>query len=151
MNNPNLDLLTAAALSLTPLLDELVFVGGCMTGLLVTDQAAGPVRTTKDVDAIVEATSYAKYQHIARSLRTLGFAEDRREGAPLCRWVKAQVILDVMPLDTTILGFSNRWYSAALGSSANIPLRSDLHIRAITAPYFVATKLEAFRGHGQDN
>lgn len=32
------------------------------------------------------------------------------EGAPLCRWVQHEMTLDLMPLDETILGFSNRWY-----------------------------------------
>ena len=36
------------------------------------------------------------------------------ESAPLCRWVNAGTILDVMPLDERILGFSNRWYHAAM-------------------------------------
>ena len=40
--------------------DELVFVGGCTTGLFITDPAAGGIRSTKDVDAIVDVTSYAR-------------------------------------------------------------------------------------------
>jgi hypothetical protein len=47
-------------------------------------------------------------------LRALGFLEDTSEGAPLCRWVHSGTILDVMPLDEKILGFSNRWYRAAM-------------------------------------
>jgi len=54
-----------------------------------------------------------------------------------------------MPLDANILGFSNRWYADALRSSADVFLPGGLTIRAITAPYFLATKFEAFRGRGQ--
>ena len=71
---------------LVPVLDELVFVGGCMTGLLITDPAAGGVRPTKDVDAIADVTSYAKYTALAERLRALGLGEDVTLGAPLCRW-----------------------------------------------------------------
>ena len=39
---------------LRPLLGELVFLGGCTTGLMISDPAAGGVRPTKDVDAITE-------------------------------------------------------------------------------------------------
>ena len=46
--NPNFAHLLNAARKLQPLLDELVFVGGCVTGLLVTDPAAAPVRPTRD-------------------------------------------------------------------------------------------------------
>jgi hypothetical protein len=54
MSNPNLQLLTDAARLLGPILGELVFVGGCATALLITDNAAD-VRPTFDVDAIVPA------------------------------------------------------------------------------------------------
>ena len=50
--NPNFQLLVDAAKLLRPILGELVFVGGCATGLLITDKAAADVRPTYDVDAI---------------------------------------------------------------------------------------------------
>lgn len=43
MDDPNLEMLAAAARVLQPLLNELVFLGGCTTGLLITDPAAGGV------------------------------------------------------------------------------------------------------------
>jgi len=50
MANRNLELLIVAAKLLRPILDELVFVGGCATSLLVSDEAAVEVRPTFDVD-----------------------------------------------------------------------------------------------------
>jgi len=32
----------------------------------------------------------------------------------LCRWQNSKTKLDVMPLDSKILGFSNRWYKPAM-------------------------------------
>ena len=61
MPNPNLELLELAAERLRPLLSEIVFVGGCATGLLVDDPGAAPVRGTYDVDVIAEIVSYAEY------------------------------------------------------------------------------------------
>jgi hypothetical protein len=148
MRDPNFDQLIAAADALRPLLPELVFVGGCVTGLLITDEAAGEPRGTIDVDVIAEITSYAQYAEFGNRLRSLGFNEDAREGAPVCRWIQSGMILDVMPLDENILGFSNRWYKAAMEASVTKKLRDDLEIRVVTAPYFVATKLEAFKGRG---
>jgi hypothetical protein len=52
MPHPNLDLLELMAAKLRPLLPEVAFVGGCTTGLLVTDPGAAPVRVTRDVDVI---------------------------------------------------------------------------------------------------
>jgi hypothetical protein len=101
------------------------------------------------VDAIAEITSYAEYAAFGDRLRALGFQEDTREGAPLCRWVHHGTILDLMPLDEKILGFSNRWYRAAMKSSVTQRLSDDLEIRIVTAPFFIVTKLEAFRGRGK--
>jgi hypothetical protein len=131
------------------MLGDLVFVGGAVTSLLVTDEGAGLPRTTLDVDAIAEITSYAEYTAFGERLRALGFSEDTSEGAHLCRWVHSGTILDVMPLDEKILGFSNRWYRAAMEAATTHQLFRDLEIRVVTAPYFLATKIEAFRGRGR--
>jgi predicted nucleotidyltransferase len=149
MNDSNREQLIIAARLLRPLLGELVFVGGTVTGLLITDEAAAGPRTTLDVDAIAEITSYAEYAAFGDRLRALGFQEDTREGAPLCRWVHHGTTLDVMPLDQKILGFSNRWYRAAMESSVTVRLWDDLEIRIVTSPFFIATKLEAFKGRGK--
>jgi hypothetical protein len=148
MADPNIRLLKEAAKLLRPVLGELVFVGGCTTGLLISDEGAGDVRPTVDVDAITEITSYADYTLFSERLRKLGFTEDASEGAPTCRWLNGETKLDVMPLNETILGFSNRWYESAHRSAQDYELETDLHIRVVTPPYFCATKIEAFRGRG---
>jgi predicted nucleotidyltransferase len=151
MPHQNLELLEITAERLRPLLPEIVFVGGCATGLLVTDPGAAPVRRTYDVDVIAEIASYAEYTIFSERLRELGFQEDAREGAPLCRWKYQGLLLDVMPLDAKILGFSNRWYADALRTASEVCLPGDLTLRAITAPYFLGTKIEAFRGRGRED
>lgn len=148
MYDSNREQFLIAARLLRPLLGELVFVGGMVTGLLITDEAAAGPRTTFDVDAIAEITSYGEYAAFGDRLRALGFQEDSREGAPVCRWVHHGTTLDVMPLNAKILGFSNRWYRAAMESSVTEWLSDDLEIRVVTGPFFIATKLEAFKGRG---
>ena len=76
MADPNRALFESVVRLLAPVLDELVFVGGCTTGLFITDPAAGGIRPTKDVDAIVDVTSYAKYTALSERLRALGLVED---------------------------------------------------------------------------
>lgn len=148
MADPNIRLLKEAAKLLRPVLAELVFVGGCTTGLFISDEGAGDVRPTVDVDAITEITSYADNIVFSERLRELGFTEDATEGAPTCRWLNGETKLDVMPLNEAILGFTNRWYESAHRSAQDYELETDLHIRVVTPPYFCATKLEAFRGRG---
>lgn len=147
--NPNLALLSSAAGMLKPLLDELVFVGGCTTGLLITDEAAAAVRPTKDVDVVTELSSYVSYLQLSDRLRQLGFREDTSEGAPVCRWRVEDLILDVMPDDEGTLGFTNRWYKQVLQTSDRQQIADELVIRVVNAPYFVGTKLEAFKGRGE--
>ncbi len=149
MPNSNIELLKRVARRLGPLLSEVVFVGGCATGLLITDEASAEVRPTFDVDVIAEITSYAGYEAFSERLRALGFQEDSSEGAPRCRWLIDDMKLDVMPVDEKILGFSNRWYRAAMDGAIVIEIEPALRIRLITAPYFVATKIDAFKGRGR--
>lgn len=149
MPNSNIELLTKVAKKLGPLLREVVFVGGCTTGLLITDEAAAEVRPTFDVDVIAEITTYAGYAAFSERLRALGFREDSSKDAPLCRWLIDAIKLDVMPLEEKILGFTNRWYPAAMDAAQETVLEPGLRIRVVTAPYFVATKLEAFCGRGR--
>lgn len=146
--NPNTGLLLSAVRNLIPLLDQIAFVGGCAAGLLITDPGAAPVRSTVDVDAIVQIASYAELMALEVRLRQLGFEQPHVQGAPLCRWIHGDVILDLVPTDSTILGFSNRWYSPALENAETVEVGGH-QIRLISAPYFLATKLEAFRGRGQ--
>lgn len=151
MSKHNLELLAEAARLLKPLLGELVFVGGSTTALLITDKAAAEVRPTYDVDAIAEISSYAAYADFAERLRRCGFTEDTSDSAPICRWLQKKTILDVMPLDAKILGFSNVWYKPALDSAVVHELEPDLRVRVVTAVYFCATKLEAFAGRGKND
>jgi hypothetical protein len=147
--NPNLNILTQAVERLGELSDEMVFLGGCATGLLITDEAAPPLRVTKDVDTIVEAATLAAYQRFSTKLRNQGFREDTSDSAPLCRWVADEVILDVMPTDSGILGFGNRWYGSAMEHAEFMTLPSGYNIRMVSAPYFLCTKFEAFDGRGR--
>lgn len=115
----------------------------------MTDPAAPAPRSTLDVDVIVEVSSYAEYTTVlVPVLRSLAAREDVSEGAPLCRWILNGVLVDVMPTDTRVLGFSSRWYPAALASATEHRLPDGTLIRGVDAPHFLATKLEAFLGRG---
>jgi predicted nucleotidyltransferase len=145
--DPNLTHLTTAARKLRSLLDQIAFVGGSVTGLLLTDPGASPIRPTLDIDAIVEIASYPEYVVLQNRLRELGFSESREI---ICRWISDDVVLDLMPTDPSILGFSNRWYQQALKRATKV-LLGDLTIHVISGPYFLATKLAAFRGRGKND
>ncbi len=139
---------TAAAL-LGPLLNEVVFVGGATVHLWITEPTAPPTRATEDVDVVCEVASRVKYHQLGDRLRERGLQEAM--GAPvICRWRSAdpQLVLDVMPTDPDILGFSNPWYDEAISSAVTVTLESGAEIRAAAPPALVATKLCAWKGRG---
>ena len=148
--NPNIEILELAVARLGELANEMVFLGGCATGLLISDMAAPPIRATQDVDAIVQVVSRAEYYQLGERLREQGFQEDTSENAPICRWVSEDVILDVMPTEAGLLGFGNEWYRPAMEHAEMVALPSGREIWLVSAPYFLITKLQAFdgRGHG---
>lgn len=149
--NPNLQILEMVAERLGSLADDMVLVGGCATGLLLTDAAAPPIRATQDVDVITEVASLQDYHRLSGQLRKRGFKEDQRPDAPICRWVATGVVLDIMPTRPEILGFGNEWYQPALYAAVVIELPSGKRIRRVTAPYFLATKFAAFDSRGNDD
>jgi predicted nucleotidyltransferase len=123
--------------------DEFVFLGGAVTGLLVTDPAAAVPRPTDDVDVIVDVGSYRDWSGLVDYLRARGWSEDPR--GPICRFRTGPILVDVMPAGRpNPLGFSNRWYPEALASATKIAIADGCEIRIVSAVAFLATKLEAF-------
>lgn len=144
--NPSLQLLKRIAVLLgDELRERLVFVGGAITPLLITDEAAGDPRTTDDVDAISEVTTLPEYESLAKRLRALGFRED--PDGPVCRWNIEDLVFDVMMPVPRLLGFSNRWYADAVRYAERRSV-DGVVVRLVSPAYFVATKLEAYLGRG---
>lgn len=56
-----------------------------------------------------------------------------------------------MPTNEQILGFGNPWYTGAVTSAASYELPSGTRIQLIDPVHFVATKLEAFDGRGNND
>ena len=144
----NLDALDKVAEMLGDLCDSLVFIGGCVVGLLVTTPRAETIRVTRDVDTIAQVSSLSEYHALEERLRSRGFANDTSEGVPICRWIRQGIQLDLMPSQPGILPFHNRWYPVAAYTAHPWPLPSGRSLRVITAPVFLATKLEALKGRG---
>jgi hypothetical protein len=94
-NDPNVVLLEVVAERLgDDLRDEMVFVGGAVAGLLITDPAMPAIRPTEDVDLLCQAVVLADYHRVEKALRTRGFVQDMRPQAPICRWQIASVVDD---------------------------------------------------------
>jgi Nucleotidyl transferase AbiEii toxin, Type IV TA system len=144
------DQLETAAGALGPILDEVVFLGGASIHLWLSDPAAPPTRATDDVDVISAITTRTGYYRLAKRLRTRGFIE-ASDSNIICRWRHQEtgLLLDVMPQEPAVLGFSNPWYQHAIETAIDRQLPSGTGIRAATPPSIIATKLVAWRGRGK--
>jgi predicted nucleotidyltransferase len=134
-----------------PLCEQVVFVGGCATGLLVDDVDLMDVRPTEDVDAIVGAASLAAYHQLAEQLMQRGFKQTMADNTPPFRWFWNRMQLDLVPLDEKVLGFANPWYRVGFDAAMSAELADGLLLRHLSAPHFFATKFEAFKDRGQND
>lgn len=151
MANPNLELLTSIANAMGALREQVVFVGGCATGLLITQPLVADARATEDVDAIVEVASLVGYHALAEQLMEQGFKQTMADNTPPFRWYWKGMQLDLVPVDERVLGFANRWYKPGFEAAITATLPSGLQLRHLSAPYFMATKLEAFNDRGNND
>lgn len=127
---------------------DFAFLGGAVLQVLLTDQAAAPVRVTKDIDVLVDTPTRSSYTKLEEMLRRHGFKNDTTEGAPLCRYIFRGIVIDVMPTTRDVLGWDSRWLEEAL-SNAQVQLLEGRPIKILMPPYYIATKIEAFDGRGK--
>jgi len=137
--------------ALGPLLEEVVFLGGSSIQLWLSDPAAPAARVTDDIDVISDITSLTGYYGLGDRLRERGFSE-AIDSHVICRWRHREtgLLLDVMPDDEKVLGFSNEWYEHAIETAVVHRLPSGKQIHAATPPS-IATKLVAWHGRGNND
>lgn len=126
---------------------DFAFLGGSVLSLLVTNPDVDAIRVTKDVDVMMDIRTRKDFHKADRILEGLGFRHDTREDAPICRWVYEDVTVDVLPTTEDVLGWKSKWFAEALDESTAITV-GRRKVRVVTAPYFVALKLEAFEDRG---
>lgn len=125
---------------------SVLFVGGA-TVSLYTDRPASEVRPTDDVDILVELIHYSGYADIEEQLRKKGFVNEQESGI-ICRFKIHGIIVDVMPTSSNVLGFTNKWYEEGFSKPIEWQLSEGLSIKLLEPVYFLASKMEAFKGRG---
>lgn len=144
----NLERLQKVAAGLGELNESVVYVGGTITELYVSDPAATDIRSTMDVDCVIELASYKRFNELSELLRSKGFQNDQTPNAPLCRWIYKGETVDIMPDDEKIIGFYNKWYHPAIANKKSEILSDGQTIYIFPVTYYIATKLEALAGRG---
>lgn len=134
------------------LLKEVAFVGGCTTGLLITDAfSKEQVRHTDDVDLIIHVVGQRGIYDFQEQLSKKGFKHDISDGAPICAMMLGELRVDFMPDESSSFGFTNKWYADALRTSVNYILPKGINIKLVRPDYFIATKFEAYKGRGNND
>ena len=132
--------------ALEELQDNVVFVGGAIVSFYADREIFEP-RPTDDVDIIIEILNYRERAELEEKLRAKGFAHDVASGI-VCRYLFKGMTVDIMPTDDPSVGFNTRWYREGFRASIQYAIEDHHVIRILAAPYFIATKLEAFHDRG---
>jgi len=138
------------------LVNDLVFIGGCTTSLFLDPENLYlSTRYTQDVDLIVDIKTTTQWYELDAKVRKLGFknyqSSDPYEKNLTCRYQLGEdLIVDFMPTDEEILGFSNAWYLEAYKKKKAFKLENSFTINILMPEYFLATKFEAFHGRKED-
>jgi predicted nucleotidyltransferase len=148
-DNINIVRIRAVANALSELNQTVVFVGGATVSLYVSE-AAPEARPTDDVDVIVELASYGQYALLEERLRLAGFVNDVASGV-ICRYKIHGLTVDIMPTHPETLGFSNRWYPDGFKNAVPYTIDERTTINIFSLPYFLASKLEAFKNRGHND
>lgn len=127
---------------------DYAFLGGSVLSLLVNDPVADTIRVTMDVDIIADVRTRSDFHKEERELEARGFRHDTSEDAPVCRWISDGIVVDVLPIREEVLGWNSPWFEEALHAAKVIDVEGHA-VKVITAPFFVALKLEAFEDRGR--
>lgn len=129
--------------------EKVVFVGGA-TISLYPDQPVFEVRPTDDVDVIIEILNYSDRAELEEKLRSIGFSPDIESGV-ICRYRIQGIAVDIMPTNDSSIGFTNIWYPEGFEKAVNYEIDERSIVKILSAPYFLATKLEAHKDRGNND
>lgn len=132
--------------ALEELKHQVVFVGGATVSLYADHEVIEP-RPTDDIDVIVEILNYKERVALEEKLRKKGFMHDAASGI-VCRYTVKGITVDVMPTNDPSIGFTSRWYEDGFHEAITYEIDDKHTIRILSAPFFIASKLEAFESRG---
>lgn len=150
--SPSITRISGIARALGELSAEVVFIGGAIAPLLQTYPAIPRVRATRDVDAVIASTHYAKFHALETRMRGLGFEVDILDARNVHRWRAPDgTPFDLVPAGEHLGGTGAEWGRMALETAIEAEIEPGLKIRHASAPGFLALKWAAFHDRGADD
>ena len=135
------------ALGLKELRQKVVFVGGAIINLYNDDLASEEIRPTEDIDMTLKLGNYFEWTKIQERLSELEFFPDPF-GHAICSYRFKGIPIDIMLAEDSAFGDSNSWYSPGFKDLKTVVIGKNINIQILSAPYFLATKFEAFKSRG---
>lgn len=144
------DMIKIIATALGDLNDRAVFVGGAAVPFYLPEAYLSQARPTEDIDIVMEVVGRKAGWLNDEALRAKGFQHDTSEGAPVCRWLYHGFKVDVMSTDASAVGFTNIWYKEGVERAVEV-LSTPVSVKIFSLPYFLASKIVAFRDRGNND
>lgn len=147
------ELLQTVALGFGDLTQKIIFVGGAVLDLYVTDDAAPEFRPSGDIDCLLNLPALLDNYVWERMLIERGFEKQKATQSPTCRWVYQGIPVTISPIQgqMELLGYRNIWYEEGLFHSLNHTLPNGVTIRIFHPAYYTAAKVNAFLDRGREN
>ncbi len=136
------------AAALKNLKEKMVFVGGAVLSLYTDDPAVDEVRPTDDIDMTINIVNLSQWEKLQDDLIMLGFHPDPF-GHAICSYKYRDIPVDIMGIEDGPFGPSNHWYKPGFENLWKVKAK-DQEINILSAPYYLATKFEAFSNRGKD-
>ncbi len=127
---------------------QAVFLGGATLPLLVAESTRIDLRLTKDIDCVVEVASHSDWEAIALVLRNAGWMPSLAHDDPNCRFRRADLVLDLMPVPETGVGPDNPWFEEGIQRAETVRLDDTLTVQVFPPPIYLASKIHAYRDRG---
>ncbi len=144
----NLATIETVAKALGEINDDVVYVGGAVVSLYVTENGAEQARPTMDIDISVQVSSYAGMEILRQKLAGKGIYPTPSETV-MYRYSFGGILLDFIPFEDTPLGPTNRWLKPGFDKAYPVNI-GVIEIKILPVSFFLATKWEAFKSRGGD-
>ena len=69
----------------------------------------------------------------------------------ICRFRIQGIVVDIMPTNDPSIGFNNIWYPEGFDQAVSYRIDEKIIIKILSAPYFIATKIEAHKSRGKND
>lgn len=122
---------------------EVVYVGGAVVGLYVDDPGAEEPRPTIDVDIALDIGNLSELEKLRTQLTQQGFSQSAEDDI-ICRFRFKDNLVDVMATKAVGWAPSNPWFRDGFQHKEAISISGEI-IQILPLPYFLATKIVAFR------